>query len=79
MLEFLIGLLTVIYVGIKVFPSVLKFTVKVAVAFLIIILGIMTWFYFFPPQMEILINTHGVAYKIGNLIGDFDNAFKFLV
>ena len=78
MLE-LIGLLTVIYVGIKVFPSVLKFTVKVAVALLIIILGIMTWFYFFPPQLEILIATHGVANKIGNLIGGLDNAFKFLV
>ena len=54
MLE-LIGLLTVIYIGIKVFPSVLKFTVKVAVAALIIILGILTYFYFFPPTMQILI------------------------
>ena len=63
MLE-LIGLLTVIYIGIKVFPSVLKFTVKVAVAALIIILGILTYFYFFPPTMQILI-----AGKAGFVLG----------
>tara|TARA_Y100000996_G_scaffold409357_1_gene389883 strand:+ start:977 stop:1183 length:207 start_codon:yes stop_codon:yes gene_type:complete len=63
MLE-LIGLLTVIYIGIKVFPSVLKFTVKVAVAALIIILGILTYFYFFPPTMQILI-----AGKAGYVLG----------
>ncbi len=63
MLE-LIGLLTVIYIGIKVFPSVLKFTVKAAVAALIIILGILTYFYFFPPTMQILI-----AGKAGYLLG----------
>ena len=63
MLE-LIGLITVIYVGIKVFPSMLKFTVKVAVALLIIILGIMTYFYFFPPMVQLLI-----AGKAGYLLG----------
>ena len=63
MLE-LIGLLTVIYIGIKVFPSVLKFTVKVAVAALIIILGILKYFYIFPPTMQILI-----AGKAGYLLG----------
>ncbi len=78
MLE-LIGLLAIIYVGIKVFPSVLKFTVKLAVAIVIIILSIMTYFYFFPPQFEILIATHGVAYKIGNFLGSLDNALPFLV
>ena len=63
MLE-LIGLLTVIYIGIKVFPSVLKFTVKLAVAILIIILGVLTYFYFFPPTMQILI-----AGKAGYVLG----------
>ena len=38
---------------------------------------IMTWFYFFPPQMEILIGSHGVAYKIGNLIESFDKPSNF--
>lgn len=63
MLE-LVGLLTVIYVGIKVFPSMLKFTVKIAVALLIIILGILSYFYFFPPTLQILI-----AGKAGYLLG----------
>ena len=63
MLE-LIGLLTVIYIGIKVFPSVLKFTVKLAVAILIIILGVLTYFYFFPPTMQILI-----TFKSGLMFG----------
>ena len=36
MLE-IIGLFTCIYLGIKIFPSVVKFTVKVAVAILFII------------------------------------------
>ena len=63
MLE-LIGLLTIIYIGIKVFPSVLKFTVKLAVAILIIILGVLTYFYFFPPTMQILI-----AFKSGLMFG----------
>ena len=63
MLE-LVGLLTVIYVGIKVFPSMLKFTVKMAVALLIIILGVLSYFYFFPPTLQILI-----AGKAGYLLG----------
>ena len=63
MLE-LIGLLTIIYIGIKVFPSVLKLTLKLAVAILIIILGVLTYFYFFPPTMQILI-----AFKSGLMFG----------
>jgi|TARA_B100001094_G_scaffold327984_1_gene387412 hypothetical protein len=54
MLE-IIGLLTCIYLGIKIFPSVVKFTVKVAVAILLIIFGIMVYTYFYPPMIQILI------------------------
>tara|TARA_B100002019_G_scaffold24245_1_gene18361 strand:+ start:766 stop:933 length:168 start_codon:yes stop_codon:yes gene_type:complete len=54
MLE-IIGLLTCIYLGIKIFPSVVKFTVKVAVAILLIIFSIMVYMYFFPPMIQILI------------------------
>ena len=41
MLEF-IGLLACIYVAIKIFPSVIKFAVKVALAIVLIILAILT-------------------------------------
>ena len=54
MLEF-IGLLACIYVAIKIFPSVIKFAVKVALAIVLIILAILTYFSFFPPYFEILI------------------------
>ena len=54
MLEF-IGLLTCIYLAIKIFPSVVKFTVKLAVAIILIILAILTYFAYFPPDFEILI------------------------
>ena len=54
MLEF-IGLLTCIYLAIKIFPSVVKFTVKLAVAIILIILAILTYFAYFPPHCEILI------------------------
>tara|TARA_Y100000817_G_C16724660_1_gene485206 strand:+ start:446 stop:625 length:180 start_codon:yes stop_codon:yes gene_type:complete len=54
MLEF-IGLLTCIYLAIKIFPSVVKFTVKLAVAIILIILAILTYFAYFPPHFEILI------------------------
>ena len=54
MLEF-IGLLTCIYLAIKIFPSVVKFTIKLAVAIILIILAILTYFAYFPPHFEILI------------------------
>ena len=54
MLEF-IGLLTCIYLAIKIFPSVVKFTVKLAVAIILIILAILTYYAYFPPHFEILI------------------------
>ena len=54
MLEF-IGLLTCIYLAIKIFPSVVKFTVKLAVSIILIILAILTYFAYFPPHFEILI------------------------
>jgi hypothetical protein len=54
MLE-IIGLLTCIYLAFKIFPSVIKFTVKLAVAILLFIFAIMVYTFFFPPMIQILI------------------------
>ena len=54
MLE-IIGLLTCIYLAFKIFPAVIKFTVKLAVAILLFIFAIMVYTYFFPPMIQILI------------------------
>ena len=54
MLE-IIGLFTCIYLAFRIFPAVIKFGVKLAVAILLIIFAIMVYTYFFPPIIQILI------------------------
>ena len=54
MLE-IIGLITCSYRAFRIFPAVIKFGVKLAVAILLIIFAIMVYTYFFPPMIQILI------------------------